>query len=155
MSWFRGRGRKGKVSIQRDLTLFCLPAAIFALPCDILVPAARPDVIHADNAREIKAKLILQGANIPATDDAEQILHKRGILNLPDFIANAGGVICASVEYHEGSEAQAFENIAAKIRRNTQEVLERSRDRGILPRQAAVEMANERVRTAMSFRLCR
>ena len=130
-------------------------AAIFALPCDILVPAARPDVIHADNAREIKAKLILQGANIPATDDAEQILHKRGILNLPDFIANAGGVICASVEYHEGSEAQAFENIAAKIRRNTQEVLERSRDRGILPRQAAVEMANERVRTAMSFRLCR
>ena len=197
MSWFRGRGRKGKVSIQRDLTLFCLPdpflspqgtlfdpdgididelcaikerggsvtafgsgrklstAAIFALPCDILVPAARPDVIHADNAREIKAKLILQGANIPATDDAEQILHERGILNLPDFIANAGGVICASVEYHEGSEAQAFENIAAKIRRNTQEVLERSRDRGILPRQAAVEMANERVRTAMSFRLCR
>lgn len=112
-------------------------------------------MIHADNAREIKAKLILQGANIPATDDAEQILHKRGILNLPDFIANAGGVICASVEYHEGSEAQAFENIAAKIRRNTQEVLERSRDRGILPRQAAVEMANERVRTAMSFRLCR
>lgn len=127
-------------------------AASFALPCDILIPAARPDVINADNVREIKAKLILQGADIPATDAAEQILHERGILNLPDFIANAGGVICASVEYHGGSEAQAFENIAEKIRRNTQEVLERSRDEGMSLRQAAVELANERVRMAMSFR---
>lgn len=129
-------------------------AAIFGLPCNILVPAARPDVINAENAREIKAKLILQGANIPATDAAEKILHERGILNLPDFIANAGGVICASVEYHGGSEAQAFENIAVKIRRNTHEVLKRSHDEGILPRQAAVEMVNERVRMAMSFRPC-
>ena len=129
-------------------------AAIFSLPCDIFVPAARPDVIHADNAREIRAKLILQGANIPATGDAEQILHERGVLNLPDFIANAGGVICASVEYHGGSESQAFEQIAEKIRRNTHEVLVRSRDEGILPRQAAVALANERVRRAMAFRRC-
>lgn len=127
-------------------------SALFTVPCDILVPAARPDVIHADNALQIQAKLILQGANIPATPDAERILFERGILNVPDFIANAGGVICAAVEYHDGTEPQAFETIAAKIRRNTREVLERSRAENILPRQAAVEMATERVRTAMSLR---
>lgn len=130
------------------------PAALFTLPCDILIPAARPDCIHADNAAEIKAKLILQGANIPATAEAEQILYERGILNVPDFIANAGGVICAAVEYHGGSEADALERIAGQIRRNTEEVLTRSRDRKITPRKAAVEMATERVRTAMSYRAC-
>ncbi len=127
-------------------------AALLIVPCDILVPAARPDCIHADNAQQIQARLILQGANIPATPDAERILHERGILNMPDFIANAGGVICAAVEYHDGTEPQAFETISAKIRRNTEEVLKRSRDENILPRQAAVELATERVCIAMSLR---
>lgn len=127
-------------------------AALFTLPCDILIPAARPDCIHADNAQQIQAKLILQGANIPATPDAERILFQRGVMNVPDFIANAGGVICAAVEYHDGTEPQAFETIAAKIRRNTREVLDRSRAESILPRQAAVEMATDRVRMAMSLR---
>jgi glutamate dehydrogenase/leucine dehydrogenase len=124
----------------------------FTVPCDILVPAARPDCIHADNARETQAKLVLQGANIPATPDADMILHERGILNIPDFIANAGGVICAAVEYHGGSEADAFEQIAEKIRRNTQAVLQRSLDEKIQPRQAAVELAHDRVKAAMTLR---
>ncbi len=102
-------------------------ADIFALQCDILVPAARPDCIHTDNAKQIKAKLILQGANIPATADAERVLHERGVLNIPDFICNAGGVICASVEYHGGTERDALEDIREKISRNTREVLMRSR----------------------------
>jgi glutamate dehydrogenase/leucine dehydrogenase len=126
--------------------------ALFTVQCDILIPAARPDCIHADNAREIQAKVVLQGANIPATADAEAILYQRGVLNVPDFIANAGGVICAAVEYHGGSQADAFEQIAEKIRRNTGEVLARSRDEKISPRQAALELARERVETAMALR---
>ena len=129
-------------------------AELFAVPCDILVPAARPDSIHADNAGEIKAELILQGANIPATRKAERILYERGVLCVPDFIANAGGVICAAVEYHGGSESDAFEQIAEKIRRNTQEVLMRMRAEKIQPRQAADELARERVKLAMSMRHC-
>lgn len=127
-------------------------AQLFTAPCDILVPAARPDCIHALNAREIKAKLILSGANIPATAEAESILHERGVLAVPDFIANAGGVICAAVEYHGGTQSGAFEEIAVKIRRNTAEVLTRSREEGVPPRKAAVEMAVERVRAARSYR---
>lgn len=127
-------------------------ADIFALDCDILVPAARPDCIHADNAQQIKAKLILQGANIPATAEAEQILHERGVLNIPDFICNAGGVICASVEYHGGTERDALASISEKISRNTREVLTRSRAAGLQPRSAAVELARQRVKAAMELR---
>jgi glutamate dehydrogenase/leucine dehydrogenase len=130
-----------------------LPVAeLLTVRCDILVPAARPDCIHRDNAEAIRAKLIVQGANIPATAEAEVILHRRGVLVVPDFIANAGGVICASVEYHGGSEAAAFEQIAQKVKHNTEAVLSRSRRETIEPRRAAVELARERVQAAMAFR---
>lgn len=127
-------------------------AALLTVPCDILIPAARPDSIHAGNVQSIQARLVLQGANIPATREAETILHQRGILYVPDFIANAGGVICASVEYHGGSQAGAFSQIAEKIRQNTTEVLVRSRDERIEPRAAALQLAQDRVRAAMAFR---
>ena len=109
-------------------------ADLLTVPCDILVPAARPDSIHEENADAIQAKLILQGANIPATPAAEARLHERGVLSIPDFIANAGGVICASVELHGGTEGLAFATIAEKIRHNTGEVLKRSHSAGVLPR---------------------
>ncbi len=128
--------------------------ALFGLPCDILIPAARPDCIHKDNVESIQAKLILQGANIPATAEAETRLQQRDVVIVPDFIANAGGVICASVEYHGGNEGQALQDISQKIRRNTEEVLQRSQREGIEPRKAAVELAQERIRQAMTYRAC-
>lgn len=127
-------------------------AELFSVPCDVLVPAARPDCIHADNAAAIQARLILQGANIPATAEAEASLHARGVLVVPDFIANAGGVICAAVEYHGGSEYDAFDQISMKIHRNTKEVLTRSRNENILPREAAVGIARQRALAAMALR---
>ncbi|MBI3862888.1 MAG: Glu/Leu/Phe/Val dehydrogenase [Planctomycetia bacterium] len=127
-------------------------ADLLTVPCDILVPAARPDCIREDNAHRIQARLILQGANIPATPAAESILHRRGVLSVPDFIANAGGVICAAVEYHGGTQASAFSQIAEKIRGNAQEVLSRSREEQVEPRRAALELAHERLKTAMALR---
>lgn len=124
---------------------------IVGVECDIWIPAARPDVLNADNVRDLKAKLMVQGANIPATAEAERILHDRGILSVPDFIANAGGVICAAVEYHGGTQAAAFEQIEEKIRRNTAEVLKRSLETGDQPRKSAQEIAEERVRSAMDM----
>jgi glutamate dehydrogenase (NAD(P)+) len=128
------------------------PAELLTAPCDILILAARPDCIHAGNAKEIRARLILQGANIPATAEAETILHRRGVLVVPDFIANAGGVICASVESHGGTEASALAVIAPKIRHNTQAVLERSTQEKIEPRKAAIDLAREPVAEAMGLR---
>jgi glutamate dehydrogenase (NAD(P)+) len=79
-------------------------------------------------------------------------MHERGILNVPDFIANAGGVICAAVEYHGGTERTALEAIAEKIRTNTLEVLELARAEKLLPRAAAQSLAEARVRSAMALR---
>jgi glutamate dehydrogenase (NAD(P)+) len=71
---------------------------------------------------------------------------------VPDFIANAGGVICAAMEYHGATETAAFEAIDERIRANTEQVLEESRQRNILPRQAAVELSQRRVERAMGYR---
>ncbi len=125
---------------------------IVGVDCDILVPAARPDVIRADNVEDIKARLILEGANIPASFEAEQRLHERGILVAPDFIANAGGVICASVEYHGGSETDAVKAITERISSNMEELLERVARKNVFPRNVAMAMARERVTAAMSYR---
>ena len=126
--------------------------AIIDIESEIWIPAARPDVIRKDNVARLKTKLIPQGANIPFTPEAERILHEKGTLIVPDFIANAGGVICASVEYHVGTQTQAFETIEEKIRVNTEEVLANAKKTGSLPRQAAVSLATERVKRAMTYR---
>ena len=107
-------------------------------------------MLNGSNATRLQAKLVAQGANIPATAEAEALLHAREILVLPDFIANAGGVICA--EYHGGTEAEAFAAIADKIGRNTREVLENAARTRRLPRSAAVAMAEGRVRQAAAYR---
>ena len=126
--------------------------AIVGIECDIWIPAAQPDVIRDDNVGTVRTKLIVQGANIGVTPAAESALHKRGVLCIPDFISNAGGVICAAVEYHGGSQAQAFATIEEKIKANTTAVLDRAKRDGVLPRAAAIAMAESRVRQAMSLR---
>jgi len=126
--------------------------AVIDIECDIWIPAARPDVIHDDNVKRLNTRMVVQGANIPFTTGAEQYLHEQGIICVPDFIANAGGVICAAMEYHGSSETAAFQTIAEKIRRNTAQVLEESKESCALPREAAVKLARRRVEKAMSFR---
>lgn len=126
--------------------------AILEQECEILVPAAQPDVIHEGNVAQLKCKLILQGANIPATEAAETSLHQRGILTVPDFVANAGGVICGSVEFRGGTKSTAFVEIEEKIKENTADVLRLARDEQIQPRAAAMQLAKRRVEEAMSYR---
>jgi len=126
--------------------------AALDLECDVWIPAARPDVIHRENVSRLKTKLVVPGANIAATADAEHLLHDRHVLVVPDFIANAGGVMCAAVEYHGGTQALAFQTIEEKIRTNTTLVLAEARQAGIAPRQAAVAFAERRIRDAMTYR---
>ena len=126
--------------------------AIVDIECDIWIPAARPDVIHEDNADRLRTRLVIEGANIPITPGAEKRLADKGILCVPDFIANAGGVICAAMEYHGATETAALQAIEEKLRRNTRLVLDDAARRKILPRQASVELALARVKKAMSLR---
>jgi glutamate dehydrogenase (NAD(P)+) len=79
-------------------------------------------------------------------------MHEHGILNIPDFIANAGGVICAAVEYRGGSEAQAMATIAEKIHTNTAQLIARVQATNLLPREAGMQLARVRIEEAMSYR---
>jgi glutamate dehydrogenase (NAD(P)+) len=126
--------------------------AVIGIDCDIWIPAARPDVIDEGNVGRLRAKLVLQGANIPFTPGAEAALHARGVLVMPDFIANAGGVICAALEYAGATQSQAFLAIEEKIRANTAAVLAAMAQQRVAPRAAAAALAIERVQAAMKTR---
>ena len=126
--------------------------ALIDVECEIWIPAAQPDVIRAGNVDRLHTRIVAQGANIPATPEAELSLHARGVCVLPDFIANAGGVICAAVEYAGGSESDAFKAIDERIRANTAAVLAESAEAATSPRAAALALAERRVREAMTYR---
>ncbi len=126
--------------------------AVLDVPCDIWIPAARPDVIREDNVHRLQTAMIVSGANIPMTEGAERQLHERGVLCIPDFIANAGGVICAAMEYHGASEKAAMDTIEQKLTYNVRRVLDIMKKEGCTPRKAAMDMAERRVRRAMALR---
>jgi glutamate dehydrogenase/leucine dehydrogenase len=126
--------------------------AIVGVECDIWIPAARPHVLHAGNVDTVTARIVAQGANIPATPEAEARLHERGVLVLPDFIANAGGVICGAVEYAGGTRSEALRTIDERIRSNTRAMLERAEAEGVAPRTAAMTITRQRVLRAMAVR---
>ncbi|GMA41980.1 glutamate dehydrogenase [Mobilicoccus caccae] len=132
--------------------------AALDLDCDILVPAARQDVIDADVAARTSARLVVEGANLPTSDDARRILHDRGVAVVPDFIANAGGIIAAAYSMDARTSAfvvdtaEVFATVSEKLRANAVEVLARSRRTGATTRQAALDMAQARVLAAMELR---
>jgi glutamate dehydrogenase (NAD(P)+) len=137
-------GFPGGTAVPRD--------DILSLDCELLVLAAQPDVVTADNAGKISAKVVLEGANIPVTAQAEAQLAARGVLCVPDVVANAGGVICGAAEYRGAGRAEAFADIEEKIRATTAELLDRVQHGTLTPRAAASQMARERLRQAMALR---
>ncbi|WP_305907239.1 Glu/Leu/Phe/Val dehydrogenase [Methylomarinum sp. Ch1-1] len=135
---------EGGKSLERD--------AIIDIDCDIWIPAARPDVINESNVQRLNAKLVVQGANIPVTEGAEKYLYEHDILYVPDFIANAGGVICAAMEYRGSTKETAMAAIAEKVSNNTRRVLDISFNERVPPRVAAMKMSRARIKKAMSMR---
>lgn len=125
---------------------------LFKVDTDILIPAARPDSITMQNARDIKARIVVEAANIPATKEAEKCLHDKGVLVVPDFIASAGGLIAGSVEQKGGTEEESFKVISVKMRKNVKAVLTLADEEKVYPREAAENIAKERVLRAMKLR---
>ena len=117
---------------------------IIKLDVDILIPAAVPNLIIPGDVDSIRAKLIVEGSNIPMTSQTETLLHRKGITVVPDFVANAGGVISSYVEYIGGKEKEMFRLVEEKITKNTRLILEKS-GKQTTPRDAAMEIAMERV----------
>ncbi len=116
---------------------------------DILVPAAGKDVINRRNMDKIKARLIVEGANIPTTAEARAELHKRSVTVIPDFVANAGascGFGCLMTGQVEYSAEKIYGEMCRRIRRATRRLLKESGEENITPRQAAVRMAERQLK---------
>ncbi|PIT92591.1 MAG: Glu/Leu/Phe/Val dehydrogenase [Candidatus Harrisonbacteria bacterium CG10_big_fil_rev_8_21_14_0_10_42_17] len=125
------------------------PDELLELPVDILIPASVTDIIHSKNKNKIKAKIIVEGANIPMTEPIERELHKKGIVIVPDFIANAGGVISSYAENRGYSNEKMFDLVKKKITKITKSVIEKSIASGRDARSVAMDIAHEKVRTRM------
>ena len=123
--------------------------AIFGLAVDVLIPATVTDVINDSNKNSIRAKIIVEGANIPMQESIELELYEKGILIVPDFVANAGGVISSYAEYKGYKKEKMFKLVQEKISKATRMVLEASAKKNQFPRDVAVAIAQERVRGRM------
>ena len=118
---------------------------VFELPVDILIPASVTDVINESNKDKIKAKIIVEGANIPMRENIENVLFKKGIIIVPDFVANAGGVISSYAEYRGCSPKQMFEMVERKISNCAKAIMEKSLAEKRNPRKVAMEIALKRI----------
>lgn len=81
---------------------------VLYMDADVLFLAALEDQLHQDNAERVKARLIVEGANAPVTGEADEILNSKGVLILPDILANAGGVIVSYLEWLQGRDTQFY-----------------------------------------------
>ncbi len=139
-------GLRGAESITNEELLL--------LDCDVLAPCALEQVITRDNADQVKAKIIAEGANGPVTPSADEILDERGILVLPDVLANAGGVVVSYFEWVQGLQEYFWkeDEINSKLRdittRAFNETWRTAEDRKTSMRLSAYGLAVRRVADA-------
>jgi glutamate dehydrogenase (NAD(P)+) len=127
---------------------------LLTVDCDILAPCALEQVITEENASQVKAKMIVEGANGPITPTADEILFERGITILPDILANAGGVIVSYFEWVQGlqeyfwKEAEVNAKLNDIITRAFDETWATAQERAVDMRTAAYGLAVLRVAEA-------
>lgn len=136
---------------------------LLELDVDVLIPAAIENQITKANADKIKAKIVLELANGPVTPDADRILFERGIMDMPDFLVNSGGVIVSYFEWVQDidsyywTEKDVYGKLDAVITKSFNEVLAKQKEyakkgKRITPREAAYVVAVDRVAKAMKVR---
>lgn len=136
-----------------------LPAgAELTLDTGVLVPAAQQGVIDAGVAGQVRARLVVEGANLPTDAAAQQVLAERGVTVVPDFIANAGGIIAAAFGMRDRyspfgvQTAEIVPTVTERMRTNTLTVLQSAAEHGGTSHEAAGQLARDRVRRAMELR---
>jgi len=125
--------------------------------CEMLIPAALGGVIHSENVNDIKAKIIIEGANGPIDADADEILFERGIAVLPDILANAGGVTVSYFEWVQNRQYYSWDlnrvrqQLDAILSSAFEEVWQQAQESNVSLRTAAFMLAVDRVKNSMEL----
>lgn len=131
------------------------PAAILELDCDYLVPAALGNAITVENAPRVGARVVVEGANGPVTSDADRMLRQRGVVIVPDILANAGGVIVSYFEWVQNLQREVWtlEQVDAELARilgrAARDVFAHAAAEDLDLRSSAFDIAVERVKDAL------
>jgi glutamate dehydrogenase/leucine dehydrogenase len=134
------------------------PDDLLAIDCDVFIPAALGGMIHKENADRMRCRMMVEGANSPTTPAADSILNDKGVLIVPDVLANAGGVVVSYFEWVQNlqhfrwNEDQVNERLGEIMRRAFSEVADRAEKNDTPMRPAAYELGIERVVEAASTR---
>lgn len=129
---------------------------LISLPCDFLIPAACEGQINRDNAAKVKARLVLEGANGPTTIEADDILRDKGVLVVPDILANAGGVTVSYLEWVQDlqryffSEEEILEKTEKKMKKAFADVVALAEKHSLTLREAAYVLAVSRVANSLA-----
>ena len=133
-------------------------AEVLALPVDFLIPAALEGQITAQNAGDLRARFIVEGANGPTTPAADRILNDQGVIIVPDILANAGGVIVSyfewvqDLQFYFWEEAEVNDRLQSVLTRAYREVSAAAEQDGLTMREAAMALGVSRVAEATAIR---
>ena len=131
---------------------------VLTCDCDVLVPAALQCVLTKHNAEKVRAKVVIEGANLPTTPEADEILHRKGVAILPDILTNAGGVTVSYFEWAQNlqqtfwDEDRVNQEMHKILTRAYREVADKSSMAKIPMRASAYTIAVERVARAEKLR---
>ncbi len=125
---------------------------LFSAECDILVPGARPDVITAESASSLRCAAVVPIANIPYAAGATDALQARGILALPDFVTNAGGVHLYEAPECQEDPAECLRAVERLIGDAVERLLDSAEAEGVTPTRAALDLARDFLRAAQASR---
>lgn len=144
--------------LERDNAKIIKNGDVITCECDILIPAALDGQIHKDNAKDVKAKIILELANGPTTPEADEILKQKGVTVIPDVLANAGGVTTSYFEWTQNrngfywTEEEVQEKLKPIMVDAFTSVWKMSKEKGISLRDAAFALGVDRVIQASRLR---
>jgi len=134
------------------------PVELLEIDCEVFVPAALGGMIHRGNADRLSCRVLVEGANSPTTPGADEILTDKGILVVPDVMANAGGVVVSYFEWVQNlqhfrwDEREVNDRLGRIMRKAFREVTAKARQDGVSLRVAAFELGIERVVEAATTR---